>query len=68
MPIVIEMTNIFNFYELIGNEKKKFCSTSVLEYRLFYIDLIVDTYLANIIFDLICILKGFTSHRFSHDD
>ncbi len=48
--------------------KKQFYLTSVLEYCSFYIDLVVDTYLANIIFDLIHILKGLTLHIFSHDD
>ncbi len=32
------------------------------------INLVVDTYLANIIFDVIRILSGLTSHIFSHDD
>ncbi len=56
------------FCELIGRKLKIAARHLCLNIILNRIDLVVDTYLANIMFDVIHILSGLTSHIFSHDD
>jgi hypothetical protein len=70
MPNIIETINIYiAFYELIGRKLKTkkiaarhLCTNSICVYSQYRIVLVVDTYLANIMFDVIRILSGLTSY------
>ncbi len=70
MPHIIEMINTLRSLNLSEIEiaPRHLWLNILFGYILNRIDLVVDTYLANIMFDVIHILSGLTSHIFSHDD